>query len=77
MVGARYLTKRHLHALGFKPDPKNCHLTFLFGVPLRSASHTASKLGGMKDPESKESIQSLESRKDDEESNTVYPSTNG
>jgi hypothetical protein len=47
MMGARYLTKRHLHALGFKPGPKNRHLTFLFGVPLRSASHTASKLGGM------------------------------
>jgi hypothetical protein len=76
MMGARYLTKRHLTHLGFAHESRNRHLAYLFGIDLTSYKTTL-KLRGMKDNESKESDESLESKKTDEGLSSVYPSTRG
>jgi hypothetical protein len=65
MMGARFLTRRHIGHLGFSPHSRNRHLPFLFGVDLGS-SQTAHQLGGVKDNESKDSTESLELKKADE-----------
>jgi hypothetical protein len=75
MMGARYLTRRHLSVLGFAPVPHNRHLSSLFGVDL-SSPRTASQLRGMKDTESSESIGSSKSKQTKGLAN-VYPSSNG
>jgi hypothetical protein len=77
MMGARYLTKRHLIHLGFAPESRNRHLASLFGIDLTSYK-TALKLRGVKDNESKVSDDSLKSsKKADEGLSSVYPSTHG
>lgn len=78
MMGAQFLTKHpQLGHLRFDPVPHNCHtIASLFGVYL-SSYPAASKLRGVKENESKESIESLESKQADEGLSSVYPSTDG
>jgi hypothetical protein len=58
MMGARFLTKRHVGLLGFQLVSRNRHLAPLFGLDLSSYQpvKSAQKLRGMKDDVSKASV---------------------
>jgi hypothetical protein len=77
LMGAHFLTRRHLDLLGFNIVSKNWHpLVSLFPKDV-SSSRVAPELRGMKDPESSCPLESLESKKTDEGSDAVAPSNHG